>query len=481
MFRLRPRSFFTLVFLAMGVVSLPLLGVLTLSDLMLSRLFADSAGSVYRSVEQSQLSQGLQVQLVNQERRFKQYQVLGDPALHADLGRDVEQALAILGSLRTLPQTGEAMAALVAMEGLERRIGAAVAVAVPPKPAAVADADWSRLHGLDDRLYALSLVGVSHEVEGLRHEERRAEVTLRVLASTSVPLTILLAVLLTRMIARPVRQIDRGIRLLGKGDFTSKIEVGGPEDLVALGERLNWLGRQLAGYDQEKNKFAAQVSHELKTPLASIHEAAELLGDEVAGPLSPTQREVIDILRKNCHQLEALIRNLVGITMAQAGKDRLTLSDVRLDELIAEAVIVHRPALFNNRIELRTDLAPLGIRADRGRLLTVLDNLLSNAVKFTPEGGWIAVSVKALGDRAEVVVKDSGPGVAEMERERIFSPFFQGSAPCRSPVSGTGLGLAIAREYVEAHRGALEMVSEAGAGACFRLVIPLNLEDKHVS
>ncbi|MDA8418941.1 MAG: hypothetical protein M0Z90_07915, partial [Desulfobacteraceae bacterium] len=253
MFRLRPRSFFTLVFLAMGVVSLPLLGVLTLSDLMLSRLFADSAGSVYRSVEQSQLSQGLQVQLVNQERRFKQYQVLGDPAL------------AILGSLRTLPQTGEAMAALVAMEGLERRIGAAVAVAVPPKPAAVADADWSRLHGLDDRLYALSLVGVSHEVEGLRHEERRAEVTLRVLASTSVPLTILLAVLLTRMIARPVRQIDRGIRLLGKGDFTSKIEVGGPEDLVALGERLNWLGRQLAGYDQEKNKFAAQVSHELKT------------------------------------------------------------------------------------------------------------------------------------------------------------------------------------------------------------------------
>ncbi len=471
--RFWPKSFFALVLLAMTLISLPLFGVLLASDLLMDRLVRDSSASVYRTVAASQMSQSLQEQITNQERRLRQYQVLGDAQLLDELLVLIKQINISVASLQALPQSDQAKALLLRLTETEKKIATSCQQASSPQTMPISDDDYKAMSDLGRQIYQMNLTGVYQEVKSLHEEEGHAERLLLILASTCLPLTILLVLSLTRLIAKPIKQIDQGIQLLGQGEFSREITVSGPEDLVFLGQKLNWLRQKLSLYDQEKNKFASHISHELKTPLASIHEAAELLYDEIVGPVTNEQREVILILRKNCGQLKKLIENLVGITMAQAEKSCLNLTDFALESLINEAITTHRPALINNGLTLNSAIEPINIHGDWDRLRTVLDNLLSNAIKYTPGGSAITLSAKRQEGSAIIEIQDSGPGILEAEREQIFSPFFQGSAVCRSHVKGTGLGLAIAREYAAAHNGTLELVRLDEAGACFRLTLPL--------
>ena len=473
-FRFRPKSFFTLVLSALLIVSLPLLVVLVASDLLIDRLVHDSTRSVYRSVAASELSQNLQEQLTNQERRLRQYQVLGDAGPHDELLAGIDQINETITSLSAIPQSAEIKALLDNLTNQQKRIAASFQPPTSAQATSITDKDFTAINEIGRQIYQMSQRGIYQEVQNLSREERQAEKILFTLGSTCLPLTIILAIALTRMIARPIKEINQGIHLLGQGEFGTEIVVNGPADLIFLGQRLNWLRKKLSQYEQEKNKFASHISHELKTPLASIHEAAELLGDEVAGPVTDQQREVIAILRKNCCHLEKLIENLVGITMAQAEKTCLRLSEFSIKDLITDTITAHKPAIFNKQLDLNTTLAPLTIQGDWARLKTVIDNLLSNAVKYTPDEGAITVTADRQGEMAIVEVHDSGPGIPEAERDQIFSPFFQGSADCSSHVKGTGLGLAIAHEYVTAHNGTLELARLDELGTCFRVTLPLS-------
>lgn len=472
-FRLRPRSFFTLVLSAMFLVSLPLLLVLVASDLLMDRLVRDSARSIYRAATSSELSLNLREQITSQERRFRQYQVLGNTEIYHDLlagGAAIDDTTA---KLLTMSQNQEVKALLGLLVNQQKKIAASLQSVAGQGPI-ISDDDFAAINDTGRQIYQMSQRGIYHEVENLSLEEEQAERLLFSLASTCLPLTIILVFLLTRVITRPIKQLDQGIHLLGQGDFATEISVNGPDDLTFLGTRLNWLRQKLALYEQEKNKFASHISHELKTPLASIHEAAELLGDEIAGPATERQREVIAILRKNCGVLKKLIENLVALTMAQAEKSCLRMSEFGLESLVQEAIADHKPAIINNALTLTTSIDHLSLRADRQRIKTAVDNLLSNAIKYTPPGGTITISGVSAKGQIILDVYNSGPGIPEAERGHIFSPFFQGSATnCRSHVKGTGLGLAIAREYVSAHNGALELVPrEDEAGACFRITLP---------
>jgi len=472
-FRLRPRSFFSLVLSAMFVVSLPLMLVLVASDLLMDRLVHDSAESIYRAATSSELSLNLQEKLTRQERHFRQYLVLGDGEIRQDLAAGGTEIMATIEKLQAMSQDHEVQALLGLLTNQQKKIAAALETNAGSWVVAINDEDFAAINDTGRQIYQMSQRGIYHEVETLQQEEYQAEKLLFALGSTCLPLTVILVFALTRWITRPIKQLNRGINILGQGDFATEIEVNGPDDLAFLGRRLNWLREKLAMYEQEKNKFASHISHELKTPLASIHEAAELLGDGVVGPVTERQREVIAILRKNCGVLKKLIENLVALTMAQAEKSCLQISDFDLEALVQEAITDHKPAIINNTLTLTTAIDHLPLRADRQRLKTAIDNLLSNAIKYTPSGGTITISGLSVDGHVRLDIHDSGPGIAEGERERIFSPFFQGSeANCRSHVKGTGLGLAIAREYVAAHNGSLELARLDEPGTCFRITLP---------
>jgi two-component system sensor histidine kinase GlrK len=285
-------------------------------------------------------------------------------------------------------------------------------------------------------------------------------------------------ILFALLISRPIKQVVAAINRLGEGDFATSVTVSGTHDLAFLGERLDWMRNQLADVERSKAKFVAQVSHELKTPLASIREGAELLNDNVVGKLNDPQQEIVQILCKSSRDLQKLIENLLGFSKVQAGIiSKLELADVSLPTLIDAVLADHRALVMKKQLNLDLDIDALTVNADHDRLRTVIDNLISNAVKFTPPGGRINILCRRKQGLWFLEVADSGPGIPPEDHDRVFQPFYQGRLSAPGHVKGTGLGLSIAREFALAHGGELSLINGGSSGCRIRLTLPLMEEN----
>jgi two-component system sensor histidine kinase GlrK len=291
-----------------------------------------------------------------------------------------------------------------------------------------------------------------------------------------VPVTVGLAILFTFLIARPIRQMGQAIHRLGDGSFTTPVSVSGPAELTALGEELDWLRRRLMELEQEKNVFLRQMSHELKTPLASIREGTELLCDGTVGDLSDMQTEVVEILRESGMELEQRIENLLSFSTWQQSKAQLTVGQFELGNVIDNVVDNHRMEAVTKKLEIRTSLKEVTLLADREKVRMALDNLVSNAVKYSPVGGRIGIRMARKAEKVVVDVMDEGPGIPSDERERIFEPFFQGKMPSGRHVRGTGIGLSVVHECVEAHGGNVGVRVRPTGGSHFRITLPVSYE-----
>ena len=205
-----------------------------------------------------------------------------------------------------------------------------------------------------------------------------------------------------------------------------------------------------------------------------MREGAELLNDQIGGPLAPPQRQVVTIMRDNSVKLQRLIEDLLDYQRALHAAASLEPRPVALDALVREVARSHELAVRAKAQALRLELDRVTIEADPEKLRSIVDNLLGNAVKYTPGGGTITVAARfdgAAGDDAVIDVVDSGPGVPPEEREAVFNSFFRGRAQASGRVEGTGLGLAIAREFAEAHGGRIGVVPGAKGGH-FRVTLP---------
>ncbi len=222
-----------------------------------------------------------------------------------------------------------------------------------------------------------------------------------------------------------------------------------------------------------RDEFVAVVSHELRTPLTSIIGYLELLVDD--GELTPEQQAHIAIVQRSTNRLVSLVGDLLVVAEAERGPLTLDLTDVDLAELAEDAVESARPTAQTKTIslELRRD-ADSVVRGDRMRLAQMLDNLVSNAIKFTPDGGAVTVATSRVNGDAVVEVRDTGSGIARADREHVFEPFFRARGTTSRAVPGTGLGLAIAKAIADAHGGRIELAGDDGAGAVFRVHLPVS-------
>ena len=226
--------------------------------------------------------------------------------------------------------------------------------------------------------------------------------------------------------------------------------------------------------DRAKDEFVATVSHELRTPLTSIIGFLEMLLDEDAGPLTDEQRQYLEIVQRSSQRLMRQVGDLLFMArLDQAGLE-LAREPVSLPEVVAECVEAHAALARNRRIELDFDAGEVPtLSGDRERLAQVTTNLLSNALKFTPQGGSVAVRTFAEDGAAVLEVEDTGIGIPEDERDRLFQRFFRSSSATRQAVQGTGLGLAISKAIVEAHGGTIAAEPGAEQGTRFRVELPL--------
>lgn len=297
---------------------------------------------------------------------------------------------------------------------------------------------------------------------------------LMVLGIWAVPGTVLMVILSSVAVARPMWRLATAIRRLGHGHWSEPITINGPADLESLGSSLEWMRERLDASERQKQAFLRHITHELKTPLAAIMEAGSLLRDQVPGRINDAQQQVVRILMSNADNLQALIQQLLNYNAVAHG---MLCADATVDikvmcDKICGKLLDSRP---HSRVKWSIFGSPAEIQTDPQALDMILSNLLSNAHDFTEESGKVSVSWGRRQDHWWLSVCDSGPGLTKDESENIFKPFFQGKARRRGPLKGTGLGLAIVQECVAHLNGEIKVVS-GESGAEFYLSFPLRSE-----
>lgn len=286
-------------------------------------------------------------------------------------------------------------------------------------------------------------------------------------------------VLILATLLPTIMLIATGIVLLAIGDDTSSL-VAGVLVLAFCGTSLTGYiigsmfmsrGAQVARF---QNDFLSSVSHELRTPLTSIGMFIDTLRDQRL--TDPKRKEqCLDILHQEVDRLQGLVERLLSLSKIEAGSHGFQREPVAIQAVVDDAVTAFEAASIQDRIGLSVDLSPnLYVSGDHQALSTALTNLLVNAWKYS-EGEERKVEVVARGHRrhVELSVRDNGPGIPKSEQSVIFSHFERGrSAIDDNSKRGSGLGLAIVHAIVRAHRGRIELRSEAGAGSEFRLRLP---------
>ena len=461
-----PRSFLGLCLASFMLVSAPLVAALAYSAWHSERLAEQSRTAVFNASQAARASRTLVARIGSLERLA----LLNDPRLEADLGRVHASFRQVADELLQLPLEDDQLAALKKTMAQEQGLYE-ILTKVKRTERRHVSALAAELAGNASEVLTISTRVADREVLRLTSnaEAVQRQLVLLVIFSTAVALAIALG--LTRLIARPIAELDAAIRQLGGAEFSRPIAVRGPDDLKTLGERLDWLRRRLVELEAEKNRFLRHLSHELKTPLTALREGAELLHDEVGGPLSPPQRSVVAIMKDNSIKLQRLIEELLDYQRALHAAAALHVQPVSLKPLIQEAMRAHQLASQAKGLHVELDAQSATVEADPEKLRSVVDNLIGNAVKFTPAGGNVSVLARSNSDQTLIDVIDSGPGVPAEEREAIFDSFFRGRARASARVEGSGLGLAIAREFVEAHGGKISVLA-AARGGHFRVTLP---------
>lgn len=244
-------------------------------------------------------------------------------------------------------------------------------------------------------------------------------------------------------------------------------------DLMALAvSRLN-LRRSVEQLSHMKTEVISVLSHQMRTPLATVKGYATALLMQGAEYDDATRLEFLQAIDEEADKLEALIGDILESTAIEAGLVAIEHQPVLLPHLVNEVVAEMRALAPGHRFVVSFPERFPVLHADRSRIAQVLDNLLDNAVKYSPDGGLVIVRAEVKGDEAAVCVSDQGVGIAPEHLNRLFELFFRIKGNLRRPVSGTGLGLPIARAIVEAHGGRIWAESTLGQGSALHFTLPL--------
>jgi len=472
---LRPRSILGLIVLGFLVVLLPFMLSIGISVVQVDRFAEQSRLAVQNVQVATELSRMLVEDSVEMRRALGQFNALGDRdflLIYRDQRAEFRTALE---RLIALGAPGIDATRLRALAEDESRVFDGVVAGSVVSSSVERSAALEALAAIND-----SSEDLLAETDSIV-ERRTAEVTARaealrrtliIIAAAAVPATAVLVALFTLAITRPMGALGAAIRRLGAHELEEPIAVQGPRDIEALATELELLRRRIQSLEQQRASFLQHISHELKTPLTTIREGSELLTESL-GDTSPEEAGIARLLQQSGLHLQRLIEDLLRFAKTQELAGDIELKPaVDLSRLVGESVDSLAVLVDARSLVVAKELAKLSARCDSGKMRTVMDNLLTNAIKYTPEGGRISVALSAADASAVIDVRDSGPGIAPEDRERIFEPFWHGRAPYAASVKGTGLGLSIAKDYVEAHGGSIELIDSA-EGAHFRVTLPL--------
>ena len=438
-------------------------------------------------------------QLDDLEESASKYLVTGDDGYLEAYRRSRRAFTSSLQQLRDLPLTGDEQVEVELLTGAWDAFLRTVSL-VPPSDPVVAEIDLSA-----------QLTTLAAAVEPVRRQTRRVSQASQLAMAETVQLStsaarrasrmsggagvatalaaVLLALIIVRSISERLGQLKRGAQGVAEGDFSVRVDSGGSDEFSEVARTFNAMAERLGELDRMKRDFLSQVSHDLKTPLASIHETNRLLLDQLPGELNEKQRHLLRLTSRSVHRLSAMIGKLLDMARLDAGAIEYDFREHEVGALIQAAVVEFTSQAAERDLRIDTDLPPQAVRVecDGERVTQVVINLLENAVKFCDSGSRIIVRVECLdrgafrlataaresrGQVARISVLDRGPGIPNAEKKRIFERFHQAASAGRATERGVGLGLALCREVASAHGGEVQVMDRDGGGSVFSLLLP---------
>jgi len=325
------------------------------------------------------------------------------------------------------------------------------------------------------KVYGLGIAEVAHLYLG---ERDRRGITLadagsgRTLAAAGVVavLALLVTVLASRRVLRPVAELTAAAQRMEAGDLTQRVDDRGRDELAGLAHAFNGMADAIAGHEQQRRRLASDVAHELRTPIANLRGYVEAAQDGV----TPTDPALLSSLHEEALLLQRLVDDLQTLALAESGRLPLALATIDVGELAGQVVAAFRLSAEQTGVTLTTaasDHAKVTAEADPVRLRQVLGNLVANALRHTPAGGTVTVAVSPSG----VTVADTGAGIAPDHLPHVFDRFWRADESRTRDTGGSGLGLAISRQLVDLHGGTLTVESTLGEGTTFTVELPTQL------
>lgn len=454
-------TYFAVIMITLILMSIYILGVLReslfeneqvklfakaniISETLPSYMDADKMGEIEGTVVQTLAGTGIRGVVVNTA-----YTVLFDTNKEADL-----QGKVFMRDILKTALEGNQAHALSKPEAEEHLMS----VAVPVK---AGDA-------VSGAVYLVESVAEIDETVG------SIKVSLYLFSALISVLVGMLSLGMSFIVTSPVDEVISVAKEISKGNFSRRIQVKGHNELAQMAQTLNSMSAELEHLEENRKKFVSDVSHELKTPLATI----KLISDSIVATPDPEPamiQEFLGDLSEEVDRLTRIVERLLTLTKLDAKKEEANLTPVDFVVMLNAISRKLAPNAEARGIVLYTDFA-VGmlepIMLDYDKIWEAVYNITENAIKYSPENGFVKMSLEK--GHAEVIVRveDNGPGIPKAEQEHIFERFYRLDDSRTRDTGGTGLGLAIAKEAVTMHGGTIAVSSEGEVGSIFSIHLP---------
>ncbi|QCT03542.1 integral membrane sensor signal transduction histidine kinase [Paenibacillus algicola] len=290
--------------------------------------------------------------------------------------------------------------------------------------------------------------------------------------SIALPIAFIFFYLLSRRMTDPLKQMSQAALKYAKGDFRERLHITSGDEIGQLSQTINVMAEELSSIEGMRREFLANVSHDLKTPITSMHGFLSAMLDGTIPPERHTH--YLELIRDSSDRMMKLVGDLLDIASIEAGQFGITRTRFNLSEQIRLTMARIEPMFYQHgvAVHLHNVHGDLYVDADEDRIGQVMINLLQNALQHSRRGSEIQVTIEVIGDQAVVTVQDHGSGISPEELSLIWERFYK-SDKARSSKTGTGIGLSIVKHIIELHDTDISVTSVLGKGSSFVFSLPL--------
>ncbi|WP_293267164.1 ATP-binding protein [Neptunomonas sp.] len=454
----QPRSLKQLVFIAFFLINVPIGFMLYKSNIVLENQLQQSYKQTQISLELSQQNNSLERLAEDIVRSSTQFRILKVPTIQERLAEQVESFNNHLSiQMFITEQNHKKQKFQDLFNDLQEDPFSETINSLPQLTRDLAEESFKKM--------AIELASLQEQAHVTRQDLWWQTA---LLALTTLALMLFFSTLITR----PITELSSRIEAIGRRENLPKTPIRGPREIVQLNNQIVWLDQHLLQLEQLKGKFIQHISHELKTPLTTLREGADLLAEEVPGVLNDQQHHVVSLLQSSSINLQKLIEQLLDYNKLQQ-PHLLQTQKVDIYKAIMGAVTPWQLLISEKSIKLALPKTSLIVQLDPDMLHRVLGNLASNAIYYTDKNGRVTIEASISENQLIIDIENNGPAIPPEDAKKIFEPFYQGKKKRSGPLKGSGIGLSIAMEASKAMHGKLILQTNKESQIVFRLTVPL--------